>query len=281
VSVSVSFELRSVSLAPARVNRVVDAWLAASGLDAKPLHLPDDVVEVFIAGISIRGFSARRRWAWFRNAIELRLNVCASHGDWQAAYSLLRFASQQGFQVRSEDGASMRTDDLSEAKASKESREQFANNVGFLWRFMASSGDNHVSLPTARFSVPVRQSDLPSEPFTDQALDSFEDVLRGRAEKYAAAQLASIVTLKTGATLIVWSGEALLAPQADHIVFASGEFDNVDYVKVPWAPALRELQDVVEKIQDKPAEYYFAPMKADDPRWRRLVKSGEPLALRP
>ena len=132
---SVEFELRRVSLTPVNIDEMVTAWLTASRVQANSVRLPDGIVEVFVPGISIRGLVVRRRWAWFIERIELRLSVVASHGDWRAAYSLLRFARQQGFNVRDEDGNTIEDDSLTDEVAILLPRGEFdpANCVYVPW----------------------------------------------------------------------------------------------------------------------------------------------------
>ena len=77
---SVEIELRRVSLVPTKIDAIVNAWLETSD-EVKCLRLPDGILEMFVAGNSIRGFSLRRRWVWFRDQLVIRLNVCASEGD--------------------------------------------------------------------------------------------------------------------------------------------------------------------------------------------------------
>jgi hypothetical protein len=253
------------------------AWLKASDLPAQFVQSADDTAQVFIAGSSIRGFSVHRRWVWFRNRVEVRLSIGASLADWRAAYSLLGFALQQGFDVRSEDGSSIGADALTDEAALQKGHEQFTLDVGFLRHLTASSGKEGVDLPNSRFAVPVNASDLPSEPISEEGLLSLQSVLQRRAAKYAAARSASVITLKTGATAIVWSGEPLLAPVVDHVVLAQDELDPAKYVYVAWDRALHELSDGVERNRRTPPLYYFAAMAENEPRWRRLLEAGTPL----
>jgi hypothetical protein len=275
--VAVELELRKVSLRPTNVQQMASAWLSASRVPAEIVGSRDDSAELFIAGTSIRGFSLNRRWVWFRNRIDLRLSVAASRGDWQAAFSFVRFAREHGFDVYSEDGVVLRADALGDDAALERGGEQFAQDVGFLLHLTGTSGEGVVELPNARFSVPVRSSDLPAGSPDADALESVHAQLLSRAAKYAAARSASLITLKTGETAVVWSGEALVAPSANYIVLGRGEFDSANCVYVSWDQVMSELEDIVEKTQRNPAQYYFAAVDPNDPRWRRLFGAGAPL----
>src|SRR5262245_43679649 len=78
------------------------------------------------------------------NRVAVRLSVCASQGDWQAAYAFLRFALQHGFSARSEDGDAMGADVLTDEAALQKGREQFVADVRLLQHFFASSGDEGI-----------------------------------------------------------------------------------------------------------------------------------------
>src|SRR5262249_50700317 len=155
-------KLWNVSLRAANVQRMIKAWLEASRVPAKLVTDQDDTAQLFIPGTSIRGFSLRRRRAWFRNSIELRLSVGASRDDWQAAYSFIRFARDRGFEVRDEDGSVLRSGALTENAASERGRGQFVQDIGFLQTLVTSSDEGVVELPNARFALPVKTADLPA-----------------------------------------------------------------------------------------------------------------------
>ena len=172
----------------------------------------------------------------------------------------------------------MSADSLTDESALQRGRAQFVVDVRVLQQLMASSGDEGVSLPNGRFAVPVKPSDLPSEPLGDEAVESLQNALQRRAARYAAARSASIITLQSGATAIVWSGEPLLAPAVEYVVLSTGEFDPANCVFVPWERAVQELAGAVEKIQRTPAQYYFEAIAADESRWQQLVEAGGPIA---
>jgi hypothetical protein len=131
---------------------MVNAWLMASHVQVQSARVVDDAAELFSVG-SIRGFSMARRWAWFRNRVEVRLSV-ATRADWQAAYSFLRFALQQGFKAYSEDGGVMGPHALTDQAALHKGREQFIVDVGFLQHLVASSGDEGAYLPNGSLRCP-------------------------------------------------------------------------------------------------------------------------------
>jgi hypothetical protein len=275
--VSVELEARKLSVLPVNIDRLIAAWLSIARVPIQLFRISDGSRQLFSQGTSIRGVSVHRRWSWFRTLIEVRLSVCASPADWQTAYSFLRFALQEGYDVRSDTSDLMGAEALTDEAATLKGPEQFASDVSFFHRFLASSGDQGLDLPVGRFSIPVTLEELPSEPFEEEALAGFRKALQQRAAKYSAARSASILTLKTGATAIVWAGEALLAPEVNHVVLASGGGDCAQYVHVSWERAMRELSGTVERIQQTPARYYFAPIAAHESSWRRLVDAGYPI----
>jgi hypothetical protein len=125
--------------------------------------------------------------------------------------------------------------------------------------------------------VPVTRSELPPEPLAGDALIGLQETLQRRAKKYAAARSAAVITLKTGETAIVWTGDALLAPAVNHVLLPRGEFDPANCVYLPFSRAVQDLSGIVEEIQRTPSRYFFDAIDADNSRWRQLVDSGAPI----
>jgi hypothetical protein len=134
-----------------------------------------------------------------------------------------------------------------------------------------------VYLPNARFSVPVTRSELPPDPLAGDALIGLQETPQWRAKKYAAARSAAVITLKTGETAIVWTGDALLAPAVNQVLLPRVEFDPANCVYVPWSRAVQDLSGIVEEIQRTPSRDFFDAIGADDSRWQQLVDSGAPI----
>jgi hypothetical protein len=171
----------------------------------------------------------------------------------------------------------METRVLAENAAAQKAREQFVLDVRFIQHLMRSPEDNFIELPNAYFAVPIRVDDVAAEPLNSEALDELHEVLARRAAKYAAARLASIITLRTGATAVVWSGEPVLVPVVDYVVLSSAALDPSDSVYVQWEYLIKELPDVAEKIRRRPPQYYFGAVASDGLRWANLAKAGKPI----
>ena len=214
---SVEIVIQKISISPINIQEVLGSWTKKEEIVGIISGNQADRIHYFIPGISIRGFSLNQQHRFIKHRFELRLSVCASEGDWGAAYSFLRFAQQQGFKVKSEAGDILGANELSRDSASARAIQQFAADVNALKAIASSSGGRPIELPTDSFVVPVKREDLPADNFDQEALIRLRQVLLQRAAKYAKARPAAVITLKTGKTLIVWAGEPLLSQEVDYI----------------------------------------------------------------
>jgi len=64
-----------------------------------------------------------------------------------------------------------------------------------------------------------------------------------------------VITLKTGKTLIVWTGEPLLSQEVDYIVLSSTVFDPKKFVYVSFERAVNVYQ--IESKRSGIIHHYF------------------------
>jgi hypothetical protein len=266
--VSIEFEVRALPRKLGNFDDLLTLW--QSRIDVPLITLQsagEDYVWVFAPGRSIRGVSLRYERRFFRASIEMRLSVCASHGDWLLGASFLALAWEKGARVL-EGERRLSLPDLLPDRIEKRARDQFRRDLGLLQRITEGTDDDHVTLPNQWFSFVVDRRDLTAEP------EVIHDALARRTANYANARRASILTLKNGKTAIIWSGEELLAPRTDFIVFPSTRenADIDDYLYLEW-------QDVnaPEEIAGQMAAYYFRAVDDDD-FWAPLIAKGRPIS---
>jgi hypothetical protein len=270
---SVEISIQKISIRPIDIEKELKSWIKKNGMVGTVSSAQRNAIHFFIPGKSIRGFSLNRQRRFINDRIELRLSVCASESDWDAAYSFLRFEQQRGFTVKSEDGNVMKPNDLSENSALQQADQQFSVDVNAL---KSMSCEGFLELPTDWFAVPVKREDLPAEEPGKEELVKFRQVLQQRAAKYSKARPAAVIALKTGKTLIVWAGEPLLSRAVDFIVLSSTDFDPKTSVYVPFERTVNELSDGIEQIGKNPPLYYFEFLSSDSPRWTELIQTGLP-----
>jgi hypothetical protein len=273
--VSVEFELRRLSLGAEDVRGLVFAWLTAEQAAAEVFGAQPDFAHVFVPGASIRGFSLRGWRASLRNRIEVQLNVCASRADWSAAYSFLRFARDRGYTVQSQEGV-LSTASLVEEQALQQARVQFVADVRYLWKMLPSPEDERIELPIDRFTVPIGRHELPPEPLGERSLEVFEQAVQERAGRYALARSAKAITLSTGASAVVWSGEPMLTPLVDYIILTP-DLDPALGVYLRWGRVVSELPGGVENTRLSPPQYFFGGVTRDGKPWTTLVDAGAPM----
>jgi hypothetical protein len=234
---------------------------------------PDRAI-CFLPGRSIRGFSLNRRRTGLQTRIGLHLSVCASSGDWEAAYSCLRFGLNRGFGVRSEDGSALEYGDLSLEIARERAKERFDSDSRALQQMLLTNGE--LSLPTLDFAIPVRLADIPNGQLDSEILERIHQEFLQRATKYEAARPASVITTGSSDTLIVWAGEAMVAPAADHVVLSPIEFDPEKSVVLAFGSLLERAPAGFEKIREDPPLFYFPALLEDSDQWNELKKAGAP-----
>ena len=264
---SIEFEVRALPRKLGNFDDLVTLW--QSMIDVPLITLPfanEDYVWVFAPGRSIRGVSLRYERKFFRASIELRLSVCSSRSDWTLAASFLALGLEKGARVL-EGERRLSSGDLLPDRIERRARDTFCTDFGLLRRITEDTADDHVTLPNQWFSFVIDRGDLAGD------ADVIHDALASRTAKYANARRASILTLKNSKTAIIWSGEEMLAPRTDFVVFPETREnpDIDDYLYVDWR------SDLAEEIAGQMTAYYFRPVGGDDV-WSRLVANGRPIS---
>jgi hypothetical protein len=271
---SVEIELRKTSVRPMDISALLKEWAEEMSISGQLDNDGKDWAYCFLPGRSIRGFSLIRLRIGLRTQIVLRLNVCASPGDWEAAFSFLRFWHERGFGVRSEDGRTMGYGDLSPEVARERAKEQFAFDIRALQQMLLSN--QALSLETPSLVVPVRRADIPNGPLDGEILERIQLEFLQRATKYDAASPASLITTGSGDTMIVWAGEALLAPAADYVVLSPFEFDPEKSVVLAFKKLLERSPAGFEEIREDPPLFYLPALLEDSDQWVELKRAGAP-----
>jgi hypothetical protein len=271
---SVEIELRKVSIRPLDVSALLMDWAQEKGAAGRLDKDGTGYAYFFLPGRSIRGFSLTCRRKGLRDQIELRLRLCSSSGDWEAAYSFLRFGHDRGFKVRSEDGEGLGYSDLLPGAAIERSKEQFAFDVSALQQMLLTN--HELLLETSNFVVPVRRADIPNGPLDREILERIEHEFLQRATKFDAARAASLITTGSGDTMFVWAGEALLAPAADYVVLSPLEFDAETSIVLAFKNLLERPPAGFEKIRDDPPLFYLPALLEDSDQWVELKREGVP-----
>jgi hypothetical protein len=271
---SVGIELRRVAIRPTDFSALLADWTKEKEVGGRLDEDGTGYAYFFLPGRSIRGFSLTRRRKGLRDQIELRLNVCSSSGDWEAAYSFLRFGHDRGFEVRSEDGEGMGYSDLLPGVAIESAIEQFASDVRVLQQMLLSN--HELLLETPNFVVPVRRADIPNGPLDREILERIQHEFLQRATKYDAARPASLITTGSGDTMVVWAGEAMLTPAADYVVLSPLEFDAEKSIVLAFKNLLERSPAGFEKIREDPPLFYLPALLEDSDQWVELKREGVP-----
>jgi len=274
---SVEFEIRAASRRLGKFDDVITVWKSTQGFPVLTLSSEADYVWFFAPGISIRGLSLQyRRKFLLRSLIQLRLNVCASGGDWRMAASFMALALERGARVFSSDGIRIEPSQLLPTVIEERSRETFRRDLGLLQRILYASVEKRVTLPNQWFSLSLDPTNLAEGAVSSAQSEALHDFLASKTARYSGARRAALITLRTGATAILWSGEEMLAPRATFLVFPETR-DNPDiddYLFVSWEEALRLTAGVVEEIAGQVPAYYFPATDRDD-LWSSLAELGQ------
>ncbi len=271
---SVEIELRKTSIRPMDISALLKEWAEEMNISGRLDNDGTDSAYCFLPGRSIRGFSLIRRRIGLRTQIGLRMNVCASAGDWEAAFSFLRFGHDRGFEVRSEDGRTLAYGDLSPEVARERAKEQFAFDIRALQQMLLSNQELSLEMPGV--VVPVRRADIPNGQLDSEILERIQHEFLQRATKYDAARPASLITTGSGDTMIVWAGEAMLAPAADYVVLSPLEFDAEKSVVLAFKNLLERSPAGFEKIREDPPLFYLPALHEDSDQWVELKMAGVP-----
>jgi len=271
---SVEFELRKTEIRPTDVPALLSEWAEDTGISGRMEDEGPDRAICFLPGISIRGFSLNRRRTGLQTRIGLNLSVCASSGDWEAAYSCLRFGLNRGFGVRSEDGSTLEYGDLSPEIARERAKERFAFDSRALQQMLLTEGE--LSLPTLDFAIPVRLADIPNGQLDSEILERIHQEFLQRAAKYEAARPASLITTESGDTMVVWAGEAMLTPAADYVVLSPLEFEAEKSVVLAFKNLLERSPAGFEKIREDPPLFYLPALLENSDQWVELKRGGVP-----
>jgi len=176
--------------------------------------------------------------------------------------------------VRSEDGSTLEYGDLSTEIARERAKERFAFDSRALQQMLLTEGE--LSLPTLDFAIPVRLADIPNGQLDSEILERIHQELLQRAAKYEAARPASLITTESGDTMVVWAGEALLAPAADYVVLSPLEFDAEKSVVLAFKNLLERAPAGFEKIREDPPLFYLPALLEDSDQWVELRRGGVP-----
>jgi hypothetical protein len=216
---------------------LLNDWQADGHQDADvQLSADGTSATVFVPEASIRGFSITAEESPY-----VRLNSMASRGDWQLAYSFLRFTDS--YNLNPELPAEELTDDAAIARGTTELRSNIATLQAIL-----HNRTERVALPIRHFAVDVTKTDLPQG---EADLDAVERLLIARVARYAAARVPSVLTINGSIDAVVWSGEALLTPEVDCVILGDHEL-FVDWKTFVGACA-------VERPSTQEKQFYFPP----------------------
>lgn len=272
---SVEFELRASPRRIGSFDDLITLWRSGTNDPLVVLPGDDHSVWIFSPGVSIRGFSVKYSRGWFRATIDVRINVCASRGDWRLLMSLLALSLEKGARA-SEEGTPVRSAELLPAQVDRRARDAFARDLTLIQRLLYGSDEKRVTLPNLWFSMTLTPADLPEGTLTPERIESLHDALASRTSRYAAARRASVIKLKSGATAVVLSEESILAPRADFLVFPETweNPETEDYLFVPWDQALQILGAAAEPIGGQSPAFYF-PADLD---LKPLIGAGQPIS---
>lgn len=282
---SVQFEIRTRIRRLGKVDDVVLQWVTAD----VPISFDQVGAEygwVFAPGLSVRGFSVRRERQFLGDRFRIRLNVAASRGDWGMAFAMLHHAAMTGARVFGDDGCPLAADQLSATAAERLSREQFARDVRVLRQIALQDSDAPIRLPNPRFSLSLTLDDLPTERMSAETLQSFEDSLVARTLKYRGVRVAATITLNSGKTAVVWSGESLIIPEVNFVVFPGTlETPDIDdYVHKDLSQVLETIGDRAEYVDGESPWYFlreFSPERREDADlWQLLCRNAQPIDKR-
>lgn len=260
---SQEFEVRTRLRRIGSFDELVEEWTAAIG---RPVVLErnDDYAWVFAPGASIRGCSATNERRLLGSMLRLRLSVAASQADWEIAYALVRVAARRGGK------ATVWTDSVQEAAAFA-----FRADMNVLQRMIYEHDQDPLTLPNIRFSLTLTRDDLPRGDLSDVQLRELESMLASRTARYRDARIAPTITLRSGRTAALWSGEALIADSVDFLIFRPdpGIRDVDDYVYQPWDTALEKLGTAVEPVAGQVPSHFFRALDFAAPADRELWES--------
>lgn len=281
---SVEFEVR-IPRKTGDVSKLLAGWIEAETFEEAPwVELGEDGVGAFVfqLGESLRGVTLRRLSGGLKVRWELRLNVCASVGDWRLAFSFLRYALGLKASVLTEDRDKVTPDQVTDAEAENRGAEEFCSGVAILRTLLYQQGEEDVALPNWLFTVSVGRREIPDRQLSAAEHRQLHDDLVARADRYMIAHKASTIDLADGTSVFAWAGIATISTQTDMVIFPTHpqQTSDVEYRFLPWAEVLEVLADQVEVISGQPATFYFPPFDqgqaSDRETWSKLVSRGRP-----
>jgi len=272
--VSHEFELSTRFLKIGKLDDLVAQWPTMIDVPTALHRTENDYAWLFAPGESIRGCSVSSERRRFGSTFRVRLSVAASIADWRIAYAFLRLAAARGAKVIAldEEDPSSQSFRLANETASR----AFRGDVRILQRMMYEHSQDPITLPNFRFSLTLTREDLPAEELSDQQLERLQSDLGLRTRRYRGARLAATLTLQSGLTAVVWSGEALLSAPVDLLIFPEdpAKQHGTEFAYLPWNIAIERLGTIVELVNGQNPAFFFRELQfttpADCDLWRSL-----------
>jgi hypothetical protein len=277
---SVEFELEGSRFRLRSLATIVRAWVALGDVPADArveLSENEDSVWVFAPDASIRGFTLRHATRLISTRLDLRINACASQGDWQLLYSCLRFLLGLGARGTEESGVPLCLPELSSAAAERRWRGDFSAGIGLLQNLTRTRGEEYVSLPNAFFAVSLDAAEIP-DGRSDAELDAVHTRLLEKAGRYSQARSVSTIVMGDERTLFAWSGEACLTGATDFVAFPEENGEGGRFL--PWQEVRVRAAAFIEEIRGRPPSFYFRARDesaSDAELWRELMAAAAPL----
>jgi hypothetical protein len=281
--VSVEYELKLGKRGGNDLCTLLQSWAQETGIDidtAIAFREGELGACVLVPGASIRGFSVTSASHWLTLTLTVRINVCASSGDWRLLYSLLTFLLEREARGQHEDGTPLAIAELTAAASMEQWETHLRSGIRALQIVFQNDDSEFVRLPNHRFPISVGRNEVPRSSCSREDLERFQALLQMRLDRYWQARDASTIELADGRRMIVWVGDAMLLEGVDLVVIPE-QVDGEPSRVLPWnvLPAL--APNAVETIPGTPPVYYVRSFDAADERdaeiWKSLVDRSETL----